>query len=156
MDINITLIGQMITFAIFVWFTMAFVWPPLRTAMRQRQDKISEGLASADRAEKELEVAKRKANTVVQEAKAEATKLIEQANKRALRIDEEAKETARADAERIRQEAEKEIEQKKQAVKDQLRKEVSILAISGAEKLLKHNVDASANQQVLDDVMEKL
>ncbi|MBK2125693.1 F0F1 ATP synthase subunit B [Fangia hongkongensis] len=156
MDINITLIGQMITFAIFVGFTMKFVWPPLRKAMEERKAKIADGLASADRAEKELEVARRKANEVVQEAKAQATKIIEQANMRAMQIDEEAKEAARVDAERIRKAANDEAETQMRAMKQQLRKEVVSIAIQGAEKLIHKNIDMTTNNQLLEEMAAEL
>ncbi len=156
MDINITLIGQMITFAIFVGFTMKFVWPPLRKAMEERKAKIADGLASADRAEKELEVARRKANEVVQEAKAQATKIIEQANMRAMQMDEEAKEAARVDAERIRKAANDEAETQMRAMKQQLRKEVVSIAIQGAEKLIHKNIDMTTNNQLLEEMAAEL
>lgn len=156
MDINITLIGQMITFAIFVWFTMKFVWPPLRKAMEERKVKIADGLASADRAEKELEVARRKTNQMIQEAKANATKIIEQANMRAIKIDEEAKETARIDADRIRRNAMEEIETQKRALKQALRKEVVAIAVAGAEKLINCEIDTAKNSQLLDEIAAEL
>ncbi|MFZ9035215.1 MAG: F0F1 ATP synthase subunit B [Francisellaceae bacterium] len=156
MDINVTLIGQMITFAIFVGFTMKFVWPPLRKAMNDRKDKIAEGLASADRAEKELEVARRKANDLIHDAKAQATKIIEQANKRAILIDEEAKEMARVDAERIRKVANDEIEAERRALKHELRKEVVAVAVAGAEKLIHKNIDTATNSQLLEALASEL
>ncbi|WP_116963600.1 F0F1 ATP synthase subunit B [Fastidiosibacter lacustris] len=156
MDINITLIGQMITFIIFVSFTMKFVWPPLKKAMDDRRAKIADGLASVDRAEKELEVARRKANELVKEAKAQATKIIEQANMRAIKIDEEAKETARFDAERIRKAAHDEAEAHMRAMKQKLRKEVVGIAVAGAEKLIGKNIDMVANNHLLEEMAAEL
>ena len=113
MDINITLIGQMITFAIFVGFTMKFVWPPLRNALDERREKIAESLASADRASRELEVAKRQSAEVLREAKAKATEIVENAYVRAHKVDEQAKEEAIAAADKIKSMAMAEIEQEK-------------------------------------------
>ena len=156
MDINITLIGQMITFAIFVGLTMKFVWPPLRKAMAERKAKIADGLASADRAAKELEIAQRKANEIIQESKAQATKIIEQANMRAMQIDEEAKETARVDADRIRKAANDEAQAQMRAMKQQLRKEVVSIAVAGAEKLINKNIDMTTNNQLLEEMAAEL
>lgn len=156
MDINITLIGQMITFIVFVGFTMKVVWPPLKKAMDERRAKIADGLASADRAEKELEVAKRKAQELIHEAKAQATKIIEQANMRAMQIDEEAKETARVDADRIRKAANDEAEAHMIAMKQKLRKEVVGIAVAGAEKLIGKNIDMTTNNHLLEEMAAEL
>lgn len=156
MDINITLIGQMITFVIFVGFTMKFVWPPLKKAMDERKAKIADGLASADRAEKELEVARRKANQMIQEAKAQAAKLIEQANMRAMQIDEKAKETARVDAERIRKAANDEAEAQMRTMRQELRKEVANIAVQGAEKLIRKQINMTTNNQLLEEMAAEL
>jgi F-type H+-transporting ATPase subunit b len=156
MDINITLIGQMITFIIFVGFTMKFVWPPLKKAMDERRAKIADGLASADRAEKELKVAKRKAQELIHEAKAQATKIIEQANMRAMQIDEEAKEAARVDADRIRKAANDEAEAHMIAMKQKLRKEVVGIAVAGAEKLIGKNIDMTTNNHLLEEMAAEL
>ena len=156
MDINATLIGQMITFIIFVGFTMKFVWPRLNSVMAERRAKIADGLASADRAEKELEVARRKAQEIIHEAKAQATKIIEQANMRALQIDEEAKETARIDADRIRKAANDEAVAHMIAMKQKLRKEVVGIAIAGAEKLISKNIDMTTNNHLLEEMAAEL
>ena len=111
MNINATLIGQAIAFAIFVWFCMKFVWPPLIAAMREREEKIAGGLQQADQAEKDLELAKEKAMETLREAKAHAAELIEQANKRASQLVEEAKEQARAEGDRLKAAAQSEVEQ---------------------------------------------
>jgi len=156
MDINLTLIGQMITFIIFVGFTMKFVWPPLKKVMEARQVRISEGLSFTDRAEKELKAAKQKATEIVQQAKAQASKIIEQANMRAIQIDEEAKETARSDANRIRQAANDEAIAQMRIMKQQLRKEVVTIALAGAEKLLHKNIDMASNNQLLEEMAAEL
>lgn len=156
MDINLTLIGQMITFVIFVGFTMKFVWPPLKKAMHARQARIAEGLSFTDRAEKELKAAKQNAREIVQQAKAQAGKIIEQANMRAVQIDEEAKENARKDANRIRQAANDEAIAQMRIMKQQLRKEVVTIALAGAEKLINQNIDMASNNQLLEEMAAEL
>jgi len=156
MDINLTLIGQMITFVIFVGFTMKFVWPPLKKAMHARQARIAEGLSFTDRAEKELKAAKQNAREIVQQAKAQAGKIIEQANMRAVQIDEEAKENARNDANRIRQAANDEAIAQMRMMKQQLRKEVVTIALAGAEKLINQNIDMASNNQLLEEMAAEL
>ena len=156
MDINLTLIGQMITFVIFVGFTMKFVCPPLKKAMHARQARIAEGLSFTDRAEKELKAAKQNAREIVQQAKAQAGKIIEQANMRAVQIDEEAKENARKDANRIRQAANDEAIAQMRIMKQQLRKEVVTIALAGAEKLINQNIDMASNNQLLEEMAAEL
>lgn len=156
MDINLTLIGQMITFVIFVGFTMKFVWPPLKKAMHARQARIAEGLSFTDRAEKKLKAAKQNAREIVQQAKAQAGKIIEQANMRAVQIDEEAKENARNDVNRIRQAANDEAIAQMRMMKQQLRKEVVTIALAGAEKLINQNIDMASNNQLLEEMAAEL
>ncbi|MEY8713920.1 F0F1 ATP synthase subunit B [Francisella philomiragia] len=156
MDINITLIGQMITFAIFVGFTMKFVWPPLRKALDERREKIAEGLASADRASRELEVAKRQSAEILREAKAKATEIVENAYVRAHKVDEQAKEEAIAAADKIKSMAMAEIEQEKVKAKDELKHEVVSLAMAAASKIISANVDEQSSKKILKDFVEKV
>ena len=156
MDINATLIGQMITFAIFVGFTMKFVWPPLRKAMEERRIKISDGLASADRAQKELELARRQSNDIINQAKEQSNSIIESANMRAIKIDEEAKETARKDAEMIRRHAKDEIANEREILKQALRREVIDIAIAGAEKIIKAEINPAKHSNLLEEISSKL
>ncbi|API87562.1 F0F1 ATP synthase subunit B [Francisella uliginis] len=156
MDINITLIGQMITFAIFVGFTMKFVWPPLRKALDERREKIAEGLASADRASRELEVAKRKSAEVLREAKAKATEIVENAYVRAHKVDEQAKEEAIAAADKIKSMAMAEIEQEKIKAREELKQELVSLAMAGASKIISAEVDQKASHKILKDFVEKV
>ena len=156
MNINATLIGQAIAFAIFVWFCMKFVWPPLIAAMREREEKIAGGLQQADQAEKDLELAKEKAMETLREAKAHAAELIEQANKRASQLVEEAKEQARAEGDRLKAAAQSEVEQEVSRAKEALRAQVSVLSVAGAEKILGSSVDASAHSKMLDDLASEL
>ncbi|MEY8701826.1 F0F1 ATP synthase subunit B [Francisella philomiragia] len=156
MDINITLIGQMITFAIFVGFTMKFVWPPLRKALDERREKIAEGLASADRASRELEVAKRQSAEILREAKAKATEIVENAYVRAHKVDEQAKEEAIAAADKIKSMAMAEIEQEKVKAKEELKQEVVSLAMAAASKIISANVDEQSSKKILKDFVEKV
>lgn len=156
MNINATILGQAISFAIFVWFCMKFVWPPLINAMRERQEKIAGGLQQADQAEKDLALAKEKAAETLREAKAHSAELIEQANKRASQLVEEAKDQARAEGDRIKAAAQAEVEQEIGRAKEALRAQVSVLAIAGAEKILGASVDADAHSKMLDQLASEL
>ena len=156
MNINLTLIGQSITFALFVWFCYAFIWPPLVNALAARKKQIADGLAAAERGEHEQELAKKKAAEQLKQAKGQAADIIAQAQKRASEIVDEAKDDARTEAERIKLGANAEIEQEVNRAREGLRKEVVILAISGAEKVLKREVDAKAHAAALEDMAAQL
>ncbi|MFL0806325.1 MAG: F0F1 ATP synthase subunit B [Oceanobacter sp.] len=156
MNINATLIGQIITFAIFVWFCMKYVWPHLLGAMQEREKKIADGLDAANRAERDLELAQEKAASQLREGKEKAAEIIEQANKRANQIIDEAKETARAEGDRLVAAAQAEVEQEVNRAKEELRKQVSELAVTGAAKILGKSVDASAHADMLNKLTEEL
>lgn len=156
MNINLTLIGQIITFAIFVAFCMKFVWPHLLGAMQEREKKIADGLDAANRAARDLELAQKEAAGKLREAKEQAAEIIEQANKRANQIVDDAKETARTEGERIVAAAQGEIEQEANRAKEALRKQVSELAVAGAAKILGKSVDASAHNELLNTLAEEL
>jgi F-type H+-transporting ATPase subunit b len=156
MDINVTLIGQMITFAIFVVFTMKFVWPPLRKALDERREKIADGLASAERASRDLEVAKRQSAEVLREAKAKATEIVEASYVRAHKVDEQAKEEAIVSANKIKNMAMAEIDQEKVRAKEELRTELVALVIAGASKIISAQVDEKASNEILRDFVAKV
>ncbi|MGB1090953.1 MAG: F0F1 ATP synthase subunit B [Oceanobacter sp.] len=156
MNINATLIGQIITFAIFVWFCMKFVWPPLLSAMQEREKKIADGLDAANRAERDLELAQEKAASQLRESKEKAAEIIEQANKRANQIIDEAKEAAISEGDRLKAAAQAEVEQEVNRAKEVLRKQVSELAVAGAAKILGKSVDAAAHADLLDKLTEEL
>jgi len=156
MDINVTLIGQMITFAIFVVFTMKFVWPPLRKALDERREKIANGLASADRASHELEVAKRQSAEVLREAKAKATEIVEASYVRAHKVDEQAKEEAIVSANKIKNMAMAEIDQEKVKAREELKTELVALVIAGASKIISAQVDEKASNEILRDFVAKV
>lgn len=146
----------MIFFAGFVLFCMKYVWPPIMAAMSEREKKISDGLAAADRAEKDLELAQKKAGKNLTEAKAQAAELIEQANKRSSQIVDEAKEIARQEGDRLIIAARAEIEQEKNRVIEELRSEVAAIAIKGAEKILGSTIDASKHSELLDTLAAEI
>ena len=156
MNINLTLIGQSITFAVFVWFCYAYVWPPLVTALAERKKKIAEGLAAAERGQNEQELAEKKAAEHLKEAKGQASEIIGQAQKRASEIVDEAKGDARTEAERIKAGATAEIDQEVNRAREHLRKEVVVLAMAGAEKVLRREVDANAHAASLSDLAQQL
>jgi len=149
-NINLTMLGQAISFFIFVVFCMKYVWPPVMTAMRERQEKIKDGLEAAALASKDLELAKEKAAKELREAKQQAAELIEQANKRSNQIVEEAKDQARAEGERLLAAAQAEIEQESNRAKEALRAEISKIALAGAEKILETSIDENAHGEMLN------
>lgn len=156
MNINLTLIGQLISFAIFVWFCMKFVWPPITNAMDARQKKIAEGLDAAGRAQRDLKLAQEKATEMLRDTKKTAAEMLEKANKTASEIVEEAKQQARAEGERLVANAKTEIDLEVNRVKEDLRAQVSVLAVAGAEKILGSSVDASAHNQLVEQLAAQL
>ncbi len=149
MNIGITMLSQAVAFAIFIWFTVKFVWPPLMRAVEQRQKQIAEGLAAAERGKQDLELAAKRAAEELQRARAQAGEIISQAEKRGATVVEEAKSAAKAEAERIVSGAKAEIEQEVFRAKEALRAQVSMLAVTGAEQILKREIDAKAHAQLL-------
>ena len=156
MNINLTLLGQTITFALFVWFCMKYIWPPVMTALETRRKEIADGLAAAERGQHEQELAEKKAAEYLREAKSQASDIVAQAQKRASEIVEEAKNDARAEAERIVAGANAEIEQEINRAREQLRAEVAAIALAGAEKILEREIDASAHKKVLDELAAQI
>lgn len=151
MDINATLIGQLLTFLILVWFTMKYVWPPITKAMEEREKKIASGLEAAERSQRELEQAQHTALTIVRDAKQEASQIVELAHKRSAQIVEEGKENARVEGSRILAHAQDEIAREVNQAKEVLRKQLAALAVAGAEKIIQRNLDASAQAALLDE-----
>mgnify|MGYP000436330095 FL=1 len=156
MNINLTIIGQAIAFAIFVIFCMKYVWPPITAALAERKSKIAEGLDAADRAERDLQLAKEKAAADMRQSKDEAAAIIEQANKRANQIIDEAKEQAREEAERVKHAAQAEIEQEANRAKEALRAQVAVLAVAGAEKILEATIDEKAHSKLVEKLAAEL
>jgi F-type H+-transporting ATPase subunit b len=155
-NINLTLIGQMIAFVCFVLFCMKYVWPPILAAMAEREKKIAEGLAAADRASRDLELAQEKAVERLKEAKHEAAGIIDAANKRSAQLVEEAKQTAGVEAERVKVAAQAEIEQETNRAREQLRGQVAALALAGAEKVLGAEIDRKAHAALVDKLAAEL
>ncbi|MFL0803625.1 MAG: F0F1 ATP synthase subunit B [Agarilytica sp.] len=156
MNINLTLIGQSLTFLVFVFFCMKFVWPALLGVMQEREQRIAQGLENADKADKDLELAKQHAVEQMKEAKDQAATIVEQANKRASQIVEEAKEAATVEADRVKAQAEAEVERQVSQAREELRGKVSTLALSGAEKILGSSIDASAHNAMLEKLAAEL
>ena len=156
MEINLTLVVQMLVFGAFVWFTMKFVWPPLSKALEERQDTIADGLAAAERGRRELELAQHRVKDEMKQAKVQASDIIEKANRRAAQLIEEAKSDAREEAQKLAKVAEEQISQEVNRAKDVLRKQVAGLAVAGAEKILMREIDEQANRVLLDNLIEEI
>ena len=156
LDINLTLVVQMLVFAAFVLFTMKLVWPPLAKALEERQEKIADGLAAAERGHKELELAQHRVKDELKQAKATSVDIIEKANKRAAQIIEEAKDAARREAQIQAKIAQEQLAQQVNHAKEELRKQVANLALIGAERILQREVDAKANSALLDNLIEEI
>ena len=150
MNINLTLIGQSITFLFFVWFCKTYVWSAIRNAMDEREAQMADGLEAADRAGKDLELAQEKAKQNLREAKEQAAGIIEAANKRASQIVDEAKDTAREEGDRLKAAAQAEIEQEVNRAKEALRSQVASLALAGAEQVLEASIDEQAHKALVD------
>jgi F-type H+-transporting ATPase subunit b len=156
MNFNATLIGQTITFIVFVWICMKYIWPPLMGILEERTAKISEGLAAAQRGQQDLEEAQAKIGESLNDAKQQAQEIINQAQKRANEIVDEAKDAARDEADKIKAAATADIDQQVNSAREHLRKEVSSIALAGAEQILKREVDATVHAAVLDDLVAQI
>lgn len=156
MNINATLIGQTITFLLFLWICFKYIWPPLVEAMRERQKNIAEGLAAAERAEKNLAQAQDQVAAELAKAKDEAAGILDQARARANAMIEEAKTDARFEGERLKESAQAEIDQEVNRAKESLRAQVAALSVAGAEQVLGASVDASAHSKLLDKLAAEL
>jgi F-type H+-transporting ATPase subunit b len=156
MNINLTLIGQSIAFAIFVWFCMKFIWPPVVKALEERKKSIADGLAAAERGLKEQELGEKRAAEVIKQAKGKAADIIASAEKRGGEIVDGAKQDAKTEGERIIAAARSEIEQEMNRAREALRGEVSTLATAGAAQILGKEVDASVHSKMLDELAAQL
>ena len=156
MNLNATFIAQMLVFFILGWFTMKFVWPPLMKALDDRAKKIADGLAAAERGNSTLKDAEARIRQMETEARAHAQDIIAQSEKRGLGIIDEAKVAAKGEGDRLVVAAKAEIESEVQRAKDALRDQVAALAVAGAEKILRREVDAKAHAQLLDDIKRQL
>jgi len=154
--LNATLLGQIITFLLFVWFTKKFVWPPVIQAMDERRRKIADGLAAAERGLRELEQADVRAGEVLKEARQQAAGIVDQANKRGSEIVEEAKASARTEGARLVAAAQAEIERDKVHARETLRSEVAGIAIAGAGRILQREINAAAHADLMNELTAQL
>ena len=156
MNINATLLGQTIMFAMFVWFCMKFVWPPIMAALDARKKQIADGLAAAERGKHDLDLAAKRSAEVLREAKEKAAEIIALGDKRASEIVEEAKVKAEVEAGNIRTRANSEIEQEVFRAKEQLRTQVSAVALAGAGKILGREIDAKSHNDLLEKLLTEI
>ena len=156
MNINFTLFAQAIVFTAFIWFTVKFVWPPLLRAIEARQKQIADGLAAGEQGKKSLELSSQQAEQTIQEARMRAAEIIVQAEKRDAQMVEAAKVAAKSEGDREKAAAKADIQQEAQRAREQLREQVAALAIAGAEKILRREVDAKAHAELLDGIKKQL
>ena len=156
MNLNLTLLGQAITFALFVWFTLKFVWPLIMTAIEERQKMVADGLAAAEKGQQQLTEATTRIEAQIAETKAKTHDLIQSAEKRADQIVEEAKSKAKDEGQRIIDAAKSEIEREINQAKDALRQQVADIAIAGAEKLIQARLDTDSDRRLLDDLISEI
>lgn len=156
MDINLTLFAQAAVFAIFIWFTARFVWPPLMKAVEDRQAKIADGLAAAEKGARSLQDASAKSDEALKQARTQAQEILAAANKQATQMIEQSKTTAKTEGDRIINAAREEVQREINQAKEQLRKQVGELAVIGAAKILKREIDAKAHADVLNDLAARV
>lgn len=156
MNINLTLFGQTVTFIVFVWFCMKYVWPPILNALNERKQKIADGLAEAEKGMQAKEMAEQDAAKTLAEAKTQATEILAQAQRRADEIVEESKQTARVEGERLLSGARADIDQEVNRAREDLRKDVVAIAMRGTERLLGREVDRTAHNDLIEDLAKQL
>ncbi|HCT98854.1 MAG TPA: F0F1 ATP synthase subunit B [Methylococcaceae bacterium] len=156
MSINATLIGQMITFALLVWFTMKYIWPPLFDSLEERKKKIADGLAAAERGQEQIILAEKKAITVLKEAKERSAEIVTLAQKRANEIVEESKHNAKLEGDRLILSAKAQVDQEIQQAREGLRQEITTLALAAAQQILGAEIDKSKHQDILNKVSNQL
>ncbi len=152
MDINATILGQFITFAILVWFTMKYVWPPITKTLHERELKITAGIEAAERSKRELEMAEHRVFSMIRDAKVQASQIIEQANLHAAKLLEEAKINARQEGQRIVDMAQGDIEREVAQAKEGLKTQLAALAVTGAEKIIQRKLDPSLHYDLLNEL----
>lgn len=156
MNINASLFVQMVVFFLGAWVTMKYIWPPLINAIEERQKKIADGLAAANKGEKALAVATEQGKAIEAEARDRATMLVNDGEKRAQAVIDAAKAQAQVEADRIIEAAKAEAAQEMQRAREQLRGEVAALAVAGAEQILAREVDKTVHAQLLEQLKAKL
>jgi F-type H+-transporting ATPase subunit b len=156
MDINLTILGEFITFGVLVLVTMRFIWPPLRSAMEERQRKIASGLEAAARGEKDLILAKQQASENLRAAQVKATNIIQHANQEIEKMIEMGKVAATKESEKIIALTRANLEKEKITASETLKKETTNIVLQAIEKILKQKIDATANQKLIDDFIQEL
>jgi F-type H+-transporting ATPase subunit b len=156
MNFNATLFGQLLAFLFFVWFCMKYVWPPMLAALEEREKEIADGLDAASKGRRELDEAETKKAEVMEAAKKDAADILSQANLRAGQVIEDAKEKAQEEADRIKVSAEKDVAQSMNKAREGLRAEVAVLAVAGAEKLLKSEINKESNSALIEEIASEL
>lgn len=156
MNINATMIGQSITFLVFVVFCMKFVWPPIMQALNDRTKQIADGIAAAERGQNEQVLAENKATETLHEAKQQAGEIINQAQKRASEIVDEAKNDAKTEGDRLITAAKAELDQEVSRAREQLRAQVSSIAVAGAARVLEREIDEQVHSGMLDDLVSQI
>ena len=156
MDINMTLLGQTIAMIVFVWFCMKYIWPPILAALEERQQQIEEGLAAADKSQEKLVTAQAEADVIVAEARQQATGILDQAHARANEIVADGKSAGVKERERQLTAAHAEIEQESHRAREELRGQVSAIALASAEKILKREIDGKAHDDILGQLAQEL
>jgi F-type H+-transporting ATPase subunit b len=156
MNINLTLFAQAIVFAAFIWFTVKFVWPYMLRAIETRQKTIADGLAAGEQGRRSLETSTRQAEEAVVQARSRAAEILAQADKRAAQLVDEARNMAKEEGNREKAAAKAEIEQEVTRAREQLRNSVASLAVAGAEKILRREVDAKAHSDLLESIKRQL
>ncbi len=156
MNINLTLFGQMITFAVFVWLCMKFIWPPIVNALAKRKERIAQGLAAAERGHQEKALGEQRALEVMNEAKDKAAEIVSLAQRRATDLIEEAKGDARTEGDRLVIAAQAEIDRQANRAREELREKVTTLAIAAAEKILQKEINVDTHKAIVDDFAKQL
>jgi len=156
MNLNLTLIAQAVTFAAFIWFTVKFIWPHMLRAIEARQKTIADGLAAGEQGRKSLEVSSRQAEQTIQDTRRRAADILSQAEKRAAQMIDEARTAAKEEGNREKLAAKAEIAQEVTRAREQLRDQVATLAVAGAEKILRREVDARAHSELLETIKQQL
>lgn len=156
MNINATLIAQLIVFGILVWFTMKFIWPPVIKALDERANRIAEGLAAAERGKSDFEQAEKRVAAILAEGRQQVAEMVANADKRAAEIMEAAKQQASDEAAKILAQARADVAQEANRAREALRNQVGILAVKGAEQILRREIDANAHSDLLGALKQEL
>jgi F-type H+-transporting ATPase subunit b len=156
MNLNLTLVAQAVTFAAFIWFTVKFIWPHMLRAIETRQKTVADGLAAAEQGRRSLETSTREAQDAIAQARGRAAEILAQAEKRAAQMVDEARNAAKEEGNREKAAAKAEIEQQVTRAREQLRDHVATLAVAGAERILRREVDAKAHTELLDAIKKQL